>query len=1028
MSKSKLMERLLQTSVLAGMVATAAPAIAQEAGNETTDTIVVTGSLIQRDGNLVEASPVTTLGAEEFDERGVFRVEDIVNTLPQAFGAQGAQLANGSTGTASLNLRGLGSNRTLVLLNGRRLPYGSINIAAPDVNFIPAQLINQVDVLTGGASATYGSDAIAGVVNFQLNTDFEGFRIDGNASIFQHDNSNDEIQALLGEFAAGNPTQFRVPSGSTTDGPAFDVTAMFGTRFGDDRGHMMGYIGYQQQEAVIQDSRDYSQCALGTRNGGTEFSCAGSSTNQFANLLDFGAAFPTGVWARVDPNTGEFVARNFVSDTFNYNPYNHYIRPSERYIGGFFTSYEVTDAVEAYAEFMFSDNQTNSQIAPSGVFGYGVAGSRGGINCDNPFLSDQQVDFLCTERGLDPNDDPDGDGFGPIAGVDQLLILRRNVEGGNRNQDIRHTTYRGVLGLRGDFGDSGLSWDVSGLYANTHRADVYNNDLSIINLSRALYAVEDDDGNVVCKVNVDDDPLNDDPGCVPYDIFSGNAPDPAAVNYIVSPLNRDGEVEQVVVNALVSGSLEEYGIASPFADDAFAFAVGAEYRRDRLTSRPDRSFQIGDGAGQGGPTLPIEGAQDVTEVFAEVNLPLIQGRPGIEQFGIDAAFRRSEYTNSAPGVQNTSFDAESYKVGADYSPTGNVRFRGSYQRAVRAPNIFELFTNQSIGLFDLDVYANGLSDPCAGDFDAGTANPEPFYSAAQCANTGVTPDQYGNIADNPAGQFNSLFGGNPELEPEVADTYTVGFVAEPDFIDNFILSVDYFDISVEGFVGTVPQQLALDQCATTGDDFFCSLINRGAGGTLWANQTGFITATNVNTGELATSGVDILSSWTFPVADAGDVTLDLVGTWLEELYVLPLPGLDEQSYDCVGLYGGNCGTPSPEWRHRFSARWDNAAGFGVTATWRYFDEVTVAQASGQASLGTSFAPINETLEAQHYIDLSARYELSEQMSLRAGVNNVFDKEPPISSVVGTAPGNGNTYPTVYDALGRYLFVGATVDF
>ncbi|MBB4659774.1 TonB-dependent receptor domain-containing protein [Parvularcula dongshanensis] len=1021
MSKSKLMERLLQTTIVAGAMAAAAPALAQETAQSgdgaPQDVITVTGSRIQRDGNLVETSPVTQIGAAEFDERGVVRVEDVINTLPQAFGAQGSTVVNGGTGTASLNLRGLGSNRTLVLINGRRMPYGSINIAAPDVNFVPAQLIQNVDVLTGGASATYGSDAVAGVVNFVLDTDFEGFRIDGNLSSFQHNNNSDTFQDLLSGYQDLNPSQFRVPNGSTWDGAAVDVTAIIGGEFGEGRGHATAYVGYQNQEEVLQDGRDYSQCALGTSGG--EFTCSGSSTNQFTNILDFAGLLPTGTSARVDPTNDTFIARDGVTDTFNFNPYNHYIRPSERYQFGAFADYELTDSVDVYTELMFMDNRTNAQIAPSGVFGYGVAGDNGGINCDNPFLSDQQVEFICGSRGLDPADDPEGDGFGPVAGVGDILFLRRNVEGGNRNQDIRHTTYRGVVGLRGEIGDTGLSWDVSGMYSNVHRADVYNNDLSIINVSNALYAVTDPDtGDTVCKINVDSDPVNDDASCAPYDIFSGAGPSRASLDYVVSPLNRDGTVEQVVVSGVLSGTLEEVGVVSPFADEAVAFAVGAEYRRDRLDSNPDRGFQTGDGAGQGGPTTPIEGAQDVYELFVELNVPILQNKPFAEQLGIDGAFRTSSYTNSSVGVQNTSFSAESYKIGADWAPIADVRFRGSYQRAVRAPNIFDLFDAQSIGLFDLDSYANGLYDPCAGDLDATTATPAPFYTAAQCANTGVSSTQYGTIVDNPAGQFNALFGGNPDLDPEKADTYTIGVVIEPEALDGFILSVDYFNIEVDGFIGTVPQQVALDECATTGDEYFCGLINRGNGATLWANQTGFIQATNLNTGSLATSGIDVLSTYSFAVANAGDVTLDFVGTWLDDLSTEPIPGFEP--YNCVGFYAGRCGTPNPEWRHKFSARWDTTFGLGLTATWRYFDNVTQ---EGDDSGDPDFA-----LGDQTYIDLSARYELNDSTRLRVGVNNVFDKIPPISSVAGTAPGNGNTYPTVYDALGRYFFVGATVDF
>ena len=1035
MNGTTLKKHLLTSAVFAGAAMTvfAAPAFAQDDverveaapadAEARQETVVVTGSLIPQSGNLVATSPVSEIGSEEFDIRGAVRAEDIVNTLPQAFGAQGSNLANGATGTASVNLRGLGSERTLVLLNGRRLPYGSLNTPAADINFIPSQLVERVDILTGGASATYGSDAISGVVNFVLNDDFEGVRVDGNYSFYQHDNDG-ELQGLLEEFSALNPGQYRVPSGSTVDGEAVDVTAMFGGEIANGRGHIMGFAGYQNTNEVLQGDRDYSQCALGTRNGGSEFTCSGSSTNEFTNLLNLDGdyVFPNGNGtARVNPDgSGEFIDRNNVTDTFNFNPFNHFQRPNERYNFGVFARYDIADNIEAYSELMFMDNRTNSQIAPSGVFGLGVNGDAGGINCDNPFLSAQQVDFLCgaiADGAVDTDEDgnpvfdgePDREALAADAIVPNVLSLRRAVEAGPRNNDIRHTTWRGVLGVRGDLEGTSVGYDVSASFANVHRSEVYNNDLSISRIQKALYAVTDPDtGETVCNVNVDDDPTNDDPSCIPLDIYSGQPVTNGAFDYVTIPLLRDGETTQTVINGRLFGSFGDWGIQSPMAADAPGWAFGAEYRRDTIDSNPDVPFLTGDGAGQGGPTTGISGSQNVVDLFGEINVPLIQGRPGIETLGFDAAYRKSYYDE---------VDSDSYKIGIDYAPSTDIRFRGSYQRAVRAANVFERFAAQSIGLFDLTAGDNGLFDPCAG------SNPE--YTATQCANTGVTAAQYGNIIDNPAGQFNTLTGGNPSLEPESSDTFTYGFVATPRFIDNLTVSVDYFDITVEDYINTVPQELALDQCALSGDEFFCSLVNRGNGGTLWANQTGYITATNINTGEISTSGIDLLANYVYDAGTVGMFNFDFVGTWLESLEVQPLPDVEVGGkFDCAGLYGGRCQSnfgsgANPEWRHKASVTWGLDA-YSLTGTWRYYDEVTLD--------GTDGSGINGTLDSQSYFDLAGRYQLLDNMSVRAGVNNVTDEDPPLSSVVGTAPGNGNTYPQVYDAMGRYVFFGATVDF
>ncbi|WP_418152140.1 TonB-dependent receptor domain-containing protein [Litorimonas sp. RW-G-Af-16] len=864
------------SSLLCSAILSAAPAFAQD----TADEVIVTGSLIPRSTNLQATSPVTEIGAADFEARGVLRVEDIINTLPQAFGAQGSNLANGATGTSSINLRGLGATRNLVLINGKRMPYGSLNTAAADVNMIPSALVKKVDILTGGASATYGSDAVSGVANFIMDKEFEGARLDTNFSFYQHNNNNSEIQDILSGFAADNPSQYTVPNGGTTDGESLDITGIVGGKFAEDRGHITAYAGYQKTKPIQQADRDYSQCALSTRNDGEDFTCAGSSTNQFANILDVTGGYTIpgivnpdartqGIWSRVNPDNGEFRARDFTTDTFNFNPFNNYQRPNERYTFGTFVEYEAAPNLNLYSELMFMENSTNSQIAPSGVFGLGVNGSAGGVNCDNPFLSAQQVEYLCGEiadgaidryRFNDPAD-PDNpnnglytDAAGNILpdqdnpdtfvarfdgnpdqaalaadGVAPVLILRRNVEGGNRNNDITHTTFRGLVGAKGDLSGTPLSYDVSASYSSVRRAEVYNNDLSITNISRALNVVNAG-GVPTCAVNADAISSNDDANCVPYDIFSGAAPDQAAIDYIRQPLLRSGKTTQTVINGTLTGTFGD-NVAMPWAESPIGFAAGVEYRLDTLDSNPDANFQSGDGAGQGGPTNPIEGEQDVYDVFAEMYVPLIEGRPGAEVLALDLGYRRSHYSN------NTT---DSYKVAGEWAPTNDIRFRGGYQRAVRAANIFELFAAQSIGLFDLTAGENDLFDPCSG--------PSPQATAAQCANTGVTPDQYGTIADNPAGQFNNFTGGNPDLAPEKANTFTVGFTATPSMIEGLTVSLDYFDIKVDDFIDTVSENQALNSCLETGAEFFCSLINRGTGGTLWANNTGFITATNINTG------------------------------------------------------------------------------------------------------------------------------------------------------------------------------------
>ncbi|MEL7541526.1 MAG: TonB-dependent receptor, partial [Pseudomonadota bacterium] len=276
--------------------------------------------------------------------------------------------------------------------------------------------------------------------------------------------------------------------------------------------------------------------------------------------------------------------------------------------------------------------------------------------------------------------------------------------------------------------------------------------------------------------------------------------------------------------------------------------------------------------------------------------------------------------------------------------------------------------------------------------------------------------------------YNTFGGGNLDLEPEESDTITLGVVFTPSFVDDLSISIDYFDIEVDGYINTVPEETSLTQCAESGDDFFCSLVNRGLGGTLWANNSGYIIATNVNTGSLATAGFDFQANYQLDVDSFGLLTFDYIATVLDKLEFQSLPDAAvTPPEDCAGFYGGSCQTnfgtgSNPEFRHKATVSWESLNGlYGVTTTWRYIDEVSLKGNADPAS-------INAKLDAQNYFDLAGRWTAADYLTLRVGVNNVFDEDPPLSSVVGTAPGNGNTYPQVYDALGRYVFVNATLDF
>jgi outer membrane receptor protein involved in Fe transport len=404
----------------------------------------------------------------------------------------------------------------------------------------------------------------------------------------------------------------------------------------------------------------------------------------------------------------------------------------------------------------------------------------------------------------------------------------------------------------------------------------------------------------------------------------------------------------------------------------------------------------------------------VKEAFAEVRVPIVED--GIFRYlGIEAGYRYSDY-----GVQGRSFSTDTYKVGLDFAPIRDIRFRAAYNRAVRAPNIQELFAPQRVAL-------NGNGDPCAGA--------APSASLAACQAMGVTAGQYGTIAGNPAGQYNGLVGGNPNLDPEIADTYTVGVVLQPSFLPRLAITVDWFKIKIDSPIQPIGQDVILGTCVQTLNPVFCGLVHRDQFGSLWRTGQGFVVDTPQNIGAFSTRGIDVGVSYTQPISDTlGSLSFNLVGTWLDEL--VTDNGVSDP-YDCAGLYGLVCTTPSPEWRHKARMTYTHPSGIGLSFQWRYFSAVTLDRASDQAVLQGTFAPFNERIPAQSYFDLTLTARIGDHYNFRLGVNNITDRAPPIvgangtSAVINACTGvfcSGNTFPNVYDAMGRYIFAGVTLDF
>ncbi len=955
MKKHALLKAGAATAVIALTVS--APAYAQDA-DVTTETaaeepgqaIVVTGTRL-RSPNLESASPVTVVTAEEFALTGTTRVEDLINSLPQVFAAQGGNIANGASGIATLDLRGLGPERTLVLVNGQRLQPGGIRSEARDLNMIPAAIIKRVDVLTSGASAVYGADAMAGVVNFILDTEFVGFSASAGWSAYQHKNRDGYIQGLL------RARNFQFPTGSSgLDGEAKNLDLAWGARFGDNKGHAMAWLTWRENEELRQASRDYSSCALNA--AGT--ACGGSGTSPIPNFLIGG----TRLDGTFRPYTGAQVAANgrWVNGSppaYNYAPINHYQRPDTRWNLGGSLKYEVNANFRPYVETLVSNTNTSVQIAESGTF----FGNSPSFKCSDPFLG-----TLCADLNMDP-----------AADDLEIYVGKRNTEGGPRISEIETTAFRAVTGFEGDLPFvEGWTYNLAYLYGRTTSNEVSINDFITTRIDDALRG---------CPAGSFD-------GCVSYNVWApqGSGVTTAAAQALAGVGIQTGTTSVESLSLFVSG---DTGFNLPMTTDTIPVVLGAETRTDKYRTRSDSNRLAGNFAGLGGPDSPVDGKVGVKEFFTEINIPVLKNMGIVKSLDVDAGFRSSKYERSG--------NANTYKLGFN-SSLGMVRVRGGYNRAIRAPQVSDIFAQQNIALWS-------GSDPCAG------ATPE--FTQAQCARTGVTAAQYGNISASPASQYNQFIGGNPNLKPEQGDTYTLGIIVTP--VRGLTLSLDYWDIEITDAISSIGASTILRQCGLTGNPLLCGKVRRNAtSGDLWLGSnpatSGLVENLTANFGDRKWTGIDLGAYYTTNLM-GGTANLSFTGTHTLKNQIAPLPGvLDSATYDCAGVINDSC--QQPEWRHRLGLRFSKG-WWSAGVTWRHVGKMDYTNTDGTA--GTTDRLLFNAggkLKAWDYLDLSGSVDLNKHFTLTAGVNNLFDKSPPM---VGSSLSLNATAPGGYDQLGRYFF-------
>jgi iron complex outermembrane receptor protein len=1014
--------RSLQQAVrLALATATAAAGVsalhAQEAPAPATaaapvEEVVVTGSRLSTPQEQ-SISPITTVTATDLQATGLTRVEDVLNNLPMVFAGMNSTTSNGGDGTATVDLRGLGPQRTLVLVNGRRLGPGTGDGRNySDLNQIPASLIERVDIETGGASAVYGADAVAGVVNFILNTHFEGVKIDAGYNFYQHNNNDSYTQGLV--KAAGDP----LPDSSVNTGFGKDVSVIIGSNFADNKGNATFYATFDTLAPVLQSKYDYSACTLNPAPGNKGLVCGGSVISKSGYFSAYGSKGTSLFVNTVDQHTGAF--RPFSGgDEYNYGPLNFYQTPQERWTAGSFINYDVNSHVNVYGEVMATRTTIETQVAPSGYFG--ETGSHF-IPCANPLLNASESAAICSPT----NQAAQGNPTEQVNGVNysglNVYTYRRNVEGGNRTQSFTNDAIRALIGVKGDFADA-WTYDAYAQHSTVDGTSSQGNYLSNLLIPNALNVIANPAtggvvgqpaGAPVCVAAL----TGADSRCVPWNIWKPGGVTPAALSYLTIPLLIQDTVTEEVVDASVTGDLGKYGVKLPTADSGLQVNIGAEYRSESAAFNPDYELQVGAAAGAGGPTPPVAGGFHVSEIFTELRLPLADHVAFADRLDLEGGYRYSSYS--------LGFNTNTYKMGVNWKPISDLTVRGSYQRAVRAPNISELYAPNAIGL-------DFTADPCAGKAVGGLVN---GYNAAQCARTGVQPGQFGNINSNPSQQYNGLLGGNTELQPEVSDTISGGLTITPRFLPNFSASADYYDIRIKGDIATIGGGVILQQCLASGSPTYCDLIHRNATGSLWNSESGYVTDTTINVGSTRTKGVDVKANYRLPMQKLGSLAFNLEGTRVIELITQPLTGGPD--YDCVGFEGQTCGAGQPKWRHVLNTTWTTPwDGWDVTLRWRYIGAVASDTTSANPILNKQLpVPPTANIPAYNYIDLSTSFAITKIVRLQLGVNNIADKVPPLitgsdcAAVSGT-PGvacNGNTWPGSYDSLGRYLFAHVTAQF
>jgi outer membrane receptor protein involved in Fe transport len=976
MIQEKMMSRTLRTvfagSMLVGMTAMMHNAVAQDAAPQKIESVQVTGTRITTPGT-TSTSPITSISAEEIKQSQPVAVEEFIKALPASVPSIGPGTNNGTGGGATIDLRGLGANRTLVLINGRRMVPFNLN-GTVDTNAIPIALLSRVDLLTGGASVAYGADAVAGVVNFNLKKNFQGLDVSTSygGTADQHDGKRKRT----------------------------DVT--WGASLDEGRGNVVLSIGKTSVDPVTQGSRDFGKVSLSSVTGkGT-----GSDTAIPATFIIGQAAGVTGgingTW-QIDPASGKLISPHV---QYNTNPLNYYQTGLDRTQATSMANYKINDHADVYSEVFYTTSKVASTLAESGTFQNSY-----NVPIGNPFIPEAARQQICQQRGIVAANCVVGN-----ATMVPMTIGRRFVELGPRINAFDNKTLQYTVGVKGDVAWD-WTYDASWTRGSSDQVQVKQNWGSLSKVSQALNAL-----NTTTCVNTANN-------CVPLNVFgAAGSITPAQLGFINSSAISMQHVQQDVASVNFSGDFGNKFV-SPLAGTPISMAITAEERKVEAGNQSDAATQIqGEVLGSGAPTPDRTGKFTLRELAVETSIPLIKDKPFIRSLNAELGYRETEFKSGSNGSQ--SYD--SWKVAAEWEPIKSIRFRGGLQKATRAPNVNELFAPQVTNLSNLAVDpCAGTAINTAQANTAGTLSNLCRLTGVPVSNIGVLSQPSSGQINNLTGGNPNLgpeeaktktFGLVWEPLPKLAvtlDWYQIK-------ISKAVSSLSTADV-IDGCYKNNPSFAMNDYCAIVGRD-------PATGGFNGVGSKGVQTPLS-NAGSQEASGIDLgvqykLQAKTLNLDPKyGAFDLGFNYTQVQKFTFQGTP--TSINRDCLGYYSVACGNVAnaPVFKRKFNQRttW-NVGQFALGYNWRYTSAVDIEPLAINPK-----APFLEQfshIKAYNYVDMSGVYNYSKNIRVSLSVNNVANKKPPIvgANVSTTSVDSGNTFPQTYDAIGRYVTFGASVKF